>query len=43
MLFTSKDTKFKQIAEYKHFVFKESDKDALFEILTNTEGVSEGD
>ncbi len=42
-IFTYKDTKFKQITEYKHFMFKQSDLDALYDILTNTEGVNEGD
>ncbi len=42
-IFTYRDGSYKEIDEYKFFIFKETDLDALYEILTNTEGVKEGD
>jgi hypothetical protein len=37
-----RDEKFTQIDEYKHFIFKYADLDALYGLFTNFEGVEKG-
>lgn len=41
-VFMYRDEKFTQIDEYKHFLIKYSDLDALYDLFTNFDGVENG-